>query len=107
MLVPPPDEEGRLAVLHVHTRDMTLAADVDLGFVAAHTDGMSGAEIMGVCREAALGSLRENIAAEVRTDIYSKALTYSNCAPSPFTNGGEISWNESHVLLCPPEGGEL
>ncbi len=28
--VPPPDMEGRLAILQVHTRDMPLAPDIDL-----------------------------------------------------------------------------
>lgn len=42
LYVPPPDAAGRLQVLRVHTRAMPLAPDVDLGAVAAATEGLTG-----------------------------------------------------------------
>jgi len=43
LYVPPPDTEGRLQTLVVHTRSMPLGADVDLTHVAAATDLYTGA----------------------------------------------------------------
>ena len=57
--LPVPDQEARRAILDIHTRDMPLADDVDLGELAAGSEGMAGADIEGLCREAALISIRE------------------------------------------------
>lgn len=59
VFVPPPDAAGRLAALLVHTKAMPLAPDVDLESIAARTELYTGAELAGVCREAALAALRE------------------------------------------------
>jgi transitional endoplasmic reticulum ATPase len=53
-----PDAVGRLQILQIHTRGMPLAADVDLEGLAATTHGFVGADLAGVCREAAMSSLR-------------------------------------------------
>jgi len=53
-----PDREGREAILKVHTKGMKLANDVDLALVAFETPGFSGAELEGVCNEAAIRSVR-------------------------------------------------
>lgn len=42
LYVPPPDHAGRLAALRVHCRDLPLEDSVDLGRVAAATDGFTG-----------------------------------------------------------------
>eukprot|EP00803_Ostreobium_quekettii_P007029 evm.model.scf_827.4 EVM.evm.TU.scf_827.4 scf_827:40391-46953(+) len=63
LFVPPPDEEGRLQTLRIHTRDVPLAEDVDLRAIAADTELFTGAEIAGLCREAAIGAMREDISA--------------------------------------------
>ena len=54
----PPDAAGRLEILTVHTRAMPLAADVDLRVIAERTHGFVGADLAGLCREAALAALR-------------------------------------------------
>ncbi|WP_338739162.1 AAA family ATPase [Haloplanus salilacus] len=56
--VPPPDEAARRAILDVHTRDKPLAGDVDLDDIAGRTGGYSGADLAGVCREAAVRAVR-------------------------------------------------
>ena len=58
--VQPPDRAGREAVLRVHTRDVPLAADVDLGRIAATTPGMVGADLANLVNEAALLAARRN-----------------------------------------------
>lgn len=58
---PVPDENARLEILKVHTRGKPLADDVDLISLARKTEGLSGAEIDAICREASLNTIRESI----------------------------------------------
>lgn len=58
-----PDLEGRLAVLKVHARRMPLAADVNLEAIAKASEGLSGADLEAVCREAGFGAIRDAVAA--------------------------------------------
>ncbi len=61
--VPAPDEDARLKIFKVHTKNMPLKT-VDLKKYAKQTKGYSGADIEALCREAALFALRENIKAK-------------------------------------------
>lgn len=56
-----PDEEGRLEVLHIHTKNMKLDESVDLEQVAAQIHGFVGADIAQLCTEAALQCIREQM----------------------------------------------
>ncbi|XP_051580788.1 spermatogenesis-associated protein 5-like protein 1 [Myxocyprinus asiaticus] len=58
--VPPPDIEGRLAVLRICTERIPLHQDVCLQDLAARTDLFSGADLENLCKEAALLALRED-----------------------------------------------
>ncbi len=60
-----PDEKTRLSIFAVHTAKMPLGAKVDLKQLARQTEGFSGADIEGLCREAAMVALRENVAAKI------------------------------------------
>ncbi len=74
VLVPAPDEKGRLEILKVHTRKMPLK-NVDLKELAKRTEGFSGADLEALCREAAMNALRENIKAkEVTKKHFEEAL---------------------------------
>ena len=53
-----PDTAGREAILKVHTRNVPLAADVQLGELAASTPGFSGADLRNLANEAALLAAR-------------------------------------------------
>jgi len=59
LLVPAPDRPARLEILKVHTKDMPLEG-VDIEELAVDLDGYTGADIEGLCREAAMIALREN-----------------------------------------------
>mmetsp|Transcript_6591 Transcript_6591/g.19437 ORF Transcript_6591/g.19437 Transcript_6591/m.19437 type:complete len:917 (-) Transcript_6591:803-3553(-) len=56
-----PDEEGRLEILQIKTRDMRLGRDVDLELLARGTHGYVGADTQQLCMEAALECIREKM----------------------------------------------
>jgi cell division protease FtsH len=58
--VQPPDRNGRLKILQVHTRSIPLASDVDLETLASTTPGMVGADLANLANEAALLAARRN-----------------------------------------------
>ena len=73
--IPPPEEEGRLKILEVHTKKMPLAKDVNLQEIARKTDGYVGADLENLCREAGMMAYRENPdATEVNQDAFLKAM---------------------------------
>jgi cell division protease FtsH len=54
VIVHPPDQKGRKAILKVHTREVPLAIDVNLEEIAAITPGFTGADLKNLVNEAAL-----------------------------------------------------
>ncbi|MFL6623371.1 MAG: ATP-dependent zinc metalloprotease FtsH [Sulfurifustis sp.] len=62
-----PDKTGREAILKVHTRKVPLAADADLGELAAATPGLSGADLKNLVNEAALLAARRG-----QNDVHQK-----------------------------------
>nr|XP_025623917.1 cell division control protein 48 homolog B isoform X2 [Arachis hypogaea] len=68
LYVPPPDLEARYEILCVHTRNMKTASDVNLRRLAEDTELFTGAELEGLCREAGIVALREDISATVVCD---------------------------------------
>jgi transitional endoplasmic reticulum ATPase len=72
ILVPAPDEKVRLAILKVHSKNMPLE-NVNLEELASMTEGFSGADLDGLCREAGMRALREGIK-KVTGDHFRQAL---------------------------------
>src|SRR5579862_4541497 len=68
-----PDQEGRLKILQVHTRNVPLKDPSDLEAVAATTPGMVGADLKNLVNEAALGAARRGEQSVSRED-WSDAL---------------------------------
>ena len=56
-----PDEQGRLEILQIKTRDMRLGQDVDLQILARGSHGFVGADVQQLCMEAALQCIREKM----------------------------------------------
>lgn len=54
-----PDQEGRIKILAVHTKNKPLADDVDLEVIAKRTPGFTGADLANLANEAALLAARE------------------------------------------------
>jgi len=59
--VPEPDERARLDIFKIYTKGMPLAKDVDIAELARITKSYSGADIMSLCREAAINALRRDM----------------------------------------------
>jgi transitional endoplasmic reticulum ATPase len=56
-----PDDEGRLEVLRIKTRNMKIAKDCDLEQVAKDTHGYVGADLSQLCMESAFQAIREKM----------------------------------------------
>ena len=56
-----PDEEARIDIFKIHTREKPVDKEVDLHQLAKKTDGMSGAAIEEVCNLASIYTIREAI----------------------------------------------
>ncbi len=54
----PPDWQGRLTILKIHTRAMRLDAAVDLERLARATHGFVGADLAILCKEAGMNAIR-------------------------------------------------
>jgi transitional endoplasmic reticulum ATPase len=63
LLVPAPDENGRMEIFKIFAKSMPLASDVDLEIINKKLRGFSGADVETLCREAAMIALRENLRA--------------------------------------------
>lgn len=59
--LPMPDYDTRYAILEVHLRVRNLSNEVSLAQLAKVTAGMTGAELEGLCRCAAMLSIRDSI----------------------------------------------
>jgi cell division protease FtsH len=64
-----PDLNGRRQILAVHTRLVTIAADVDLNELASRTPGFVGADLANVVNEAALHAAEADKAAVEMSDF--------------------------------------
>jgi proteasome regulatory subunit len=57
--VPIPNEDGRMEILKIHTRNMSLEEEVDIRVVASLSEGASGADLKAICTEAGMFAIRE------------------------------------------------
>ncbi len=53
-----PDKKGRFEILQIHTRHMPLTQEVDLERLSSIAHGFVGADLEGLCKEAAMKTLR-------------------------------------------------
>ncbi len=67
--IPLPDETGRLSILKVHCRALTIDEDVDLCEVARQTEGKNGADLRAICREAGMFAIRKERPAITQEDF--------------------------------------
>jgi transitional endoplasmic reticulum ATPase len=84
VLIHSPDEEARLEIFKIHTKNMPLEKDVDLKHLAGLSENYSGADIESLCREAAMLAIRENEKASKVTMIhFDKAMETVRASLTP------------------------
>jgi len=71
IMIDKPDRKERAEIFKVHTKELTLAPEVDHFALAGQTPGFAGAEIANVCNEAALLAAREGKDAVEMSDFES------------------------------------
>jgi len=75
-----PDEIGRIEVLRIHTKNMKLDEEVELGSIAKETHGYVGADLAQLCTEAALQCIREKMdLIDIDDDTIDAAVLESMC----------------------------
>ena len=75
ILTPIPDVKGRKKIFEIYTEKMPKTKDVDITELAEKTEGYVGADIEGVCREAAMIALRKDLNAKtVKMEHFLAAL---------------------------------
>jgi len=62
--IPAPNEEDRAQIFAVHLRDKPLASEIDIGSLAARTEGLTGADIASICAAAGLSAIRRAVEAQ-------------------------------------------
>ena len=67
--IPLPDEAGRLSILKVHCRALTIDENVDMDEVAKQTDGKNGADLRAICMEAGMFAIRKERPAITQEDF--------------------------------------
>ena len=63
VLVLPPDEEARYAIFWHHLKNRPVSG-IDLAWLAQHSDGLTGADIAGVCEQATEAAMAESMRTE-------------------------------------------
>jgi transitional endoplasmic reticulum ATPase len=82
--VPEPDEQSRLQIFKIYTKDMPLAKDVNVDNLTAPTKGLTGADIAALCREAAMLALRADVnSKEVTMKDFQEALKKTGPSVTP------------------------
>jgi proteasome regulatory subunit len=67
--IPVPSYDGRLSIFKIHTRKMSIAADVDFDVLTQRTDGATGADLKAMCTEAGMFAIREDRDSVSMTDF--------------------------------------
>jgi len=75
IFVPSPDLDSLKEIFKIHAHSMPLSRDVVLDELARKLQGYSGADVEAICREAAMGALREDIdSTEVSLRDFNRAM---------------------------------
>jgi len=61
--IPPPDKEGRIEILKIHTKKKPLAKDVDVTKLAEMTEGYTGAELAAAANAASMAAIKQYVKA--------------------------------------------
>ena len=85
-----PDRDGRREVLHIHTRGMPLAKNVDINKIADMSHGFVGSDLQALTKEAAMRAIRR-ILPEI--DLTAESI------PSDILNKIQVNMNDFTTVL--------
>ena len=71
--IPLPEEEARLKILKIHTKEMSLTKGIDYKKIASETEGLSGADLRALCVEAGMNAIK-NKRAKINYKDFNEAL---------------------------------
>ena len=57
--IPLPEEEARLKIIKIHTKEMSVSRGINYKKIAAETEGLSGADLRALCVEAGMNSIND------------------------------------------------
>jgi transitional endoplasmic reticulum ATPase len=92
--VPEPDEQSRLQIFKLYTKGMPLTKDVDLNQLTLASKYYSGADIESLCREAAMHTLRRDVAAQ---EVTMKDFQDANKEVGPSVTPDMEKWYKSFM----------
>ncbi|KAM7424468.1 hypothetical protein PAMA_000692 [Pampus argenteus] len=93
--VPPPDQQARLTILKLCTREMPVGSDVCLEELAARTNLYSGADLENLCKEAALLALQEE-------NLEASAIKHAYFLRSLDKMSPSLTAQQIHTYQTPP-----
>ncbi|WP_432834312.1 AAA family ATPase [Dactylosporangium sp. CA-092794] len=89
VFVPPPDADARAEILRAAAKSVPLAADVDLGALAASLDRFSAADCAALVRESALAAMRESLDA---TEVTAAHVELARERVRPSLDPVQVAW---------------
>jgi transitional endoplasmic reticulum ATPase len=100
--IPSPDDASRIEILKIITRKMPITKNVDLEELAKVTKSYSGADLVGVCREAAINAMRSS-RKEINATDFEKALRQVKPSITPDVEAwyDSISKNVTYAMPKP------
>ncbi len=104
IVVDKPDLTGREEILKIHTRELKLASDADLGIVARRTPGFVGADLANVANEAAILAARNNREAITTADF---EAAIDRVLSGPEKKSSTLSPDEKHRVAYHESGHTL
>jgi len=104
IVVARPDIVGREAILKVHTRNIKMASEVDLGRLARQTPGFSGADLANLVNEAALLAARHDKTAVGQSELES---SIERVMAGPERKSRVISKREKEIVAVHESGHAL
>ncbi len=104
IVVDKPDFKGRMDILKIHTAELKLAPDVDLGIIARRTPGFVGADLANVANEAAILAARMNREA-ITTGDFEAAI--DRVIAGPEKKSSTLSPEEKHRVAYHESGHTL
>ncbi|MGI5246834.1 AAA family ATPase [Dactylosporangium sp. CA-139066] len=89
VFVPPPDADARAEILRAASKSVPLAADVDLGALAASLERFSAADCAALVRESALAAMRESLDA---TEVTAEHVATARERVRPSLDPTQVEW---------------